>query len=172
MPSRILPLFMLAASVLPAIHSSRELYASLPGGRVYSTTTYFNHSNTPPSGVAQGFYTSLFGVFFSSYDARAIFFLEQFTESLYLVAGVVGVAGDEDGTFLSATFMKPGRLAYDSTAGRLYVADIGTGYIRVLDLKSSVVSHVTRADGSRIQFSTGVQTAVCFQVSISSCPQL
>ena len=142
--------------------ASRELYEKFPvSGGEFSVSTLSNEINHP-SGIENGYYKGKYGCFVSSFTLQAIYFINLRSYSHILVAGTLYSGGSSDGQLLHSTFLGPSRMAYDHSNSRLFIAERGSGLLRVLDFNADQTKTVFTTNAESVKFEKRVQASSSF----------
>jgi hypothetical protein len=75
-------------------------------------------------------------------------------DSIIKITGKNQQSYDIDGSFTSAAFFRPGRMAFDASRNRLFVVVNVNRLVRVLDFATNTVTTVSDASNNRIMFAT------------------
>jgi hypothetical protein len=138
----------------------RVLFQPNPEGKEYSLRSMF--ALEAPVGVAYGSYRGVTGLFSSYFSYDAIYFFSQDSGTSELVAGTLDVQGSDDGPRLECTLANPSRMAFDSTNNRLFVMELETGHVRVVDFVTDQVYRLRTTDGQNVVFPIPAQMSGFF----------
>ena len=150
-------LFVVGLSCLN-ISSSYDTY---PVGAVTGQYVVSNPWNiTRPIGLESGKFRESNGLFVTSIETNCIYFMSTFNQEPILVSGIPFQSQSSDGQLYYATYNEPTRIAFDMLYNRLYVAERGTGYIRVVNFDSNQVGTMTDMASKRVTFQHEQQSQI------------
>lgn len=138
----------------------RLLFQPSPEGKEHSLRSLFSMNS--PVGVAYGTYHDASGFFTSSFADDVIYFYSEGTGTSELVAGTINTQGSDDGPRLDCTLGNPSRMAFDATNNRLFVMELETGHVRVVDFATDQVYRVKSSNGQYVEFPLPAQMSGYF----------
>lgn len=141
--------------------SERQLYdAALEDDLALKVLTY--STIVDPVGITVGEYYGKKGLFVTSFEMHSIFFISLQHDGHTRKMEAVRVSGssyniDVDGTFETASYAQPSRLAYDQQCNLLFVACKKSRVIRVLNFRTRSVTTLQADQESVITFASSDQ---------------